>query len=67
MIQNKVYRLRNDADLDHGLSFNGGEEFHIVIDVVYMKGFLVPPDLQNYIYNWIISNPRLFIDDTRNF
>lgn len=67
MIQNKVYRLKNPIEIEHGLTFKGGEEFHIVSDVVYMQGHLVPPNLQIFMYNWIIKNPRLFIDDTRQF
>ena len=65
MIQNKVYILKEPIQLDHGLSFNGGGEFHIVNDVVYMQGHMLPPDLQNYFYNWLEKNPKLFRVDTR--
>lgn len=67
MIQNRVYRLRQPAEIEHGLNFKGGEEFHIVSDMVYMQGHPLPPELQNFIYTWIIQNPKLFIDDTRQF
>lgn len=67
MIQNKVYRLRNPHTLAKGMDFKGGEEFHIVTDVVYMNGAMLPPEMQDMFYNWITTNSKLFIDDTRNF
>lgn len=67
MIQNKVYRLKRDHTLMDNLSFESGEEFHIVLDVVYMKGAMLPPEMQNMFYNWITKNPKLFIEDTRRF
>lgn len=69
MIQNKVYRLRNPYKFKDikGLEFKGGEEFHIVMDVVYMHGAMLPPEMQNMFYNWITKNPKLFVDDTRQF
>jgi len=65
MIQSKIYILKNAVELDQGLSFNGGEEFHIVSDVVYMQGHMLPPDMQDYFYNWITKNPKLFRMDVR--
>jgi len=49
------------------MNFKGGEEFHIVTDVVYMQGHPLPPEMQNMFYEWITKNPTLFIDDTRQF
>ena len=66
MIQNKVYRLRRPHTLMKDMTFKGGEEFHIVTDVVYMQGAMLPPEMQPMFYNWITKNPQLFIDDTRN-
>ena len=67
MIQNKVYRLKLPHNLMAGMNFKSGEEFHIVNDVVYMQGAMLPPEMQDIFYNWITNNPTLFIDDTRNF
>ena len=68
MIQNQVYRLKHpQKDLQYGLTFKGGEEFHIVMDVVYMQGNMLPPELQEFMYGWITGNSKLFIDDTRQF
>ena len=47
--------------------FSNGEEFHIVADVLYMRGVPVLPGIQEIIMNWIKDNPLLFIGDTRQF
>jgi hypothetical protein len=49
------------------MTFKGGEEFHIVMDVVYMQGHMLPPEMQNMFYDWLTKNPKLFVDDTRQF
>lgn len=67
MIQNRVYRLKQPFTLMKDMSFKSGEEFHIVTDVVYMQGYMVPPEMQDMFYNWIVKNPKLFVDDTRQF
>ena len=66
-IDQLVLKLKNETTLNNGLTFPAGTEFEIVIDVVYMKGFPLPPAMQNEMYNWLVGNPQLFIDDTRRF
>ena len=71
-VLNKVYRLRNYAELQmpgytEKLKFTGGQEFHIVNDVLYMSGHPVPGNMQVHIIKWIEDNPNLFIGDTRKF
>jgi len=66
-INNKVYRLKQPFTLMDGIDFKGGEEFHIVTDVVYMQGAMIPPEMQELFYIWITKNPKLFVDDTRIF
>ena len=67
MIQNKVYRLLETSQLTPELKLDKGTELEIVMDVVYMGGYMLPPSLQPLLYNWIINNPKLFKDDTRKF
>lgn len=43
------------------------QEIEIVMDVVYMSGHPLPPNLQPIFYNWITGNPKLFDDVTRNW
>lgn len=70
-ITNKVFRLKHNKSIEapNGdmLNFKSGEEFHIVGDVLYMSGYLVPSGLQKFIINWITSNQFLFVEDTRIF
>jgi hypothetical protein len=71
-ISNKVFRLKragtfNLPGIPDPVTFDNGEEFHIIGDVLYMKGFLVPGNLQHPIINWIVNNKILFVEDTRNF
>jgi hypothetical protein len=67
MIVNKVYRLKNAAEVAQGMSLPAGQELEIVTDVVYVNGNMVPPNLQPLFYNFIINNPSLFIDVTKNW
>ena len=69
---NKVFRLVkpmtiNFKGIPEPLVFKLGEEFHIVADVLYMNGFPLPAPFQKPIIDWIEGNPRLFVDDTRQF
>lgn len=67
MIQNRVYRLKNAAEVAKGMSLPAGQELEIVTDVVYVNGNMVPPDMQSLFYNWIINNQTLFDDVTKNW
>lgn len=67
MIKEKVLKLKEDVELNHGLKFKKNDEFNIVMDVVYMGGFMLPPEHQKGIYLWIVQNPNLFEDVTRNW
>ena len=67
---NKVFRLKKAMvvtlkDVPQPLPFALGEEFHIVADVLYMRGFRAM--FQKPIIDWIEANPKLFVDDTRQF
>jgi len=44
-----------------------GQEIEIVMDVVYINGFPVPPVLQNTFYLWIKNNPDLFVNVTKKW
>lgn len=56
MIDQKILRLKKDVVLDKDLKFDEGTEFEIVADVVYIKGFMIPPDLQQFMYSWLVEN-----------
>lgn len=67
---NKVFRLKkpmvvNLKGVPQPMEFKIGEEFHIVMDVLYMRGH--QSMIQKPLIDWIEANPNLFVDDTRNF
>jgi hypothetical protein len=70
-ITNKVFRLKHKKEITapNGdmLKFKSGEEFHIVADVLYMNGYLIPSGLQTFLINWVTNNKILFVEDTRIF
>ena len=71
-ISNAVFRLKHGATvripgIPDEMTFINGEEFQIVADVVYMRGFPLPPGMQVAVIDWIDKNKNLFIGDTRNF
>ena len=67
MIQSRVYRLKKTATLQNGVSFPDNQEIEIVMDVVYIGGYPLPPNMQAMVYNWIVNNPTLFNDTTKNW
>lgn len=67
MITNRVYRLKETTEVAKGMPLQAGQELEIVMDVVYVNGNMVPPDMQPLFYRWIVSNPTLFNDVTKNW
>lgn len=67
MIDSKVYRLKDDAEVGKDMPLKKGQEIEIVMDVVYINGNMVPPTMQEMFYNWVTKNPNLFEDDTRQW
>ena len=67
MIQNGVFRLKQEATIIDDMTLPKGQEIELIAGVVYMGGFMVQTNLQSLIKNWMDNNPHLFINDTRNF
>lgn len=67
MIKNRVYRLKEDAFVGKDMPLKGGQEIEVVNDVVYINGNMVPPTMQHIFLNWVINNPILFDDVTKNW
>jgi len=67
MITNRVYKLKADAEVGKDMPLPAGQEIEIVTDVLYINGYMVPPNLQPTFYNWIVNNPDLFDDVTKNW
>ena len=67
MIANRVYKLKAATEVAKGMPLPAGQEIEIVTDVVYINGNMVPPSMQQLFYGWIINNPTLFTDVTKNW
>lgn len=67
MINARVFKLKQDVELKHGLKFLKDSEIEVVQDMVYMGGFPLPPQFQEYLYGWIIQNQNLLEDVTKNW
>lgn len=67
MIKNKVFKLLKKTTLQNGVTLAEGQEIEVVMDVVYMQGYPIPPNMQALVLNWIKTNPNLFADVTRNW
>ncbi len=67
MIQNRVYKTKQEIKLNNELSLPANQEVEIVMDVVYVNGNMVPPYYQEFFLNFIKNNENLFIDDTRSW
>jgi hypothetical protein len=67
MINNRVYKLKQATDVAKNMPLPAGQEIEIVMDVVYINGNMVPPQMQSMFYIWIVNNPTLFDDVTKNW
>lgn len=66
-IKNKVYRLKKATEVAKNMPLPAGQEIEIVMDVVYVNGYMVPPNVQELFYNWVTKNPDLFDNITKNW
>ena len=67
MITNKVVELLETTRLKNGVVFDKGQEIEIVMDVVYVNGYPLPPEMQPMILSWINENNKLFKETTRKW
>lgn len=67
MIKNIVYRLKKDMEVAQGMPLPKGKEIEIVMDVVYIDGHMVPPELQQLFYSFTQNNLDSLEDVTRTW
>ncbi len=65
MIQNRVYRLKQNVEIGKDMPLKKGQELEIVTDVVYCNGHMIPPLMQDLFYRFIVNNQNLFQDVTK--
>jgi len=66
-MQAKVLKLLKETTLPNGVKFPVGQEIEIVMDVIYVGGYPLPPNMQATTLNWVNENPKLFKDVTMNW
>lgn len=67
MIKNEVYRLKKDVEVGKDMPLKKGQEIEVVMDVVYINGFPVPPVMQPLFYQFIISNQDILENVTKKW
>ena len=67
MIKNRVYKLITAKEVAKDMPLPAGQELEIVMNVVYVNGNMVPPNMQGLFYNFITNNPSFFEDVTKNW
>ena len=67
MITNIVYKLKVDTLVGPQMPLFAGQEIEIVMDVVYINGYPVPPAMQGLFYNWVQNNPTLLDNVTKKW
>lgn len=67
MIKNGIYVLREDTVVQGDLQFKKNQEIEVVSEVLYMGGYMLPPDYQQPIKTWMQNNLSKFKIDNRNF
>jgi hypothetical protein len=63
----KVLKIKKDVEIVKNIHLKSGQELEIVMGVVYMGGYPLPPEFQELFINFINNNSSLFEDDTRNW
>lgn len=67
MIKNIVYRLKKDVEVGKDMPLKKGQEIEVVMDVIYINGFPVPPAMQGLFYVFITNNQDVLEDVTKKW
>lgn len=67
MIKSADFKLKQDATIAKGITLPSESVISIVMDVVYVNGYPIPPAFQNLYYTWVANNPTLFENITKNW
>ena len=63
----RVLKLLKETTLQNSVKFPAGQEIEVVMGVVYVGGYPLPPNMQGLTLHWINENPNLFEDVTKNW
>ena len=67
MITNKVYRLTKNVEVARNMPLQAGQEIEVVMDVVYVNGFPLQPELQPLFLKFVNENQSILEDVTKKW
>ncbi len=67
MITNKVYKLTKNVEVARNMPLQAGQEIEVVMDVVYMNGYPLQPELQPLFLRFVNENQSILEDVTKKW
>jgi hypothetical protein len=67
MIKEKVFRLIKDIEVARNMPLKAGQEIEVVMDVVYINGFPLQPELQPLFLKFVNENQSILEDVTKKW
>lgn len=67
MIIEKVYRLTKNVEVARNMLLQAGQEIEVVMDVVYVNGFPLQPELQPLFLRFVNENQNILEDVTKKW
>jgi hypothetical protein len=67
MITEKVYKLTKNVEVARDMALQAGQEIEVVMDVVYINGFPLQPELQPLFLRFVIENQNILEDVTKKW
>jgi hypothetical protein len=67
MITEKVYRLTKNVEVARNMPLQAGQEIEVVMDVVYVNGFPLQPELQPLFLKFVMDNQSILEDVTKKW
>jgi hypothetical protein len=67
MITEKVYKLTKNVEVARDMPLQAGQEIEVVMDVVYINGFPLQPELQPLFLQFVLQNQNILEDVTKKW
>lgn len=67
MIIEKVFKLTKNVEVARNMPLQAGQEIEVVMDVVYMNGYPLPPELQPLFLRFVNENQSILEDVTKKW
>lgn len=67
MIKEKVFKLTKNVEVARNMPLQAGQEIEVVMDVVYINGFPLQPELQSLFLRFVNENQNILEDVTKKW